>query len=564
MGLIVLYALVNILVVSPAGNFPVNDDWVYSQGVFDLLKTGHFHLLCASAACYLHIGMGALVCSIFGASHVVLRALTVGMAFVAVVGLFFSLRRVGASGETAGLLTLLLASNPLFVHLSYTFMTDISALAFAGLYILLVLSGMRQASAWRVALAGIMLCCAVSIRQTWVLCVACNVALLGGMPSRKVKAWLLGAAVLAPIAVAIVTEKLFAIDNTIAGPYMWQRQQMLSTVHQLIVANPYAWGFTFERLAGIFSYFGLFCLPLVPPIVLSIASSIKRRDRLVIISLVAATSLAVVAAGYSIIVQHRLMPFSENLLRFPVVGPINIMGVSVDGLHSKKRLWLTIISALLSVPIIAIAVEAISRAMLEMVDWLFKRRNTIDWQSVFSASILCVSLAWLGVYTAVADFDRYYLMAFPALLICIGMRIRAEAIKKCLFVSIILLLLLAAYSTLAAQDYLSWNRARWNALHDLEHMGISPSSIDGGPEYNYWVNPQLSNDTSLGTTYSITHRGEYPRCNWRWWSVSGEQYIISFSPIPGYNVIGRYPFFGGLTMCDRDVLVLKHGRGTGK
>lgn len=49
--LVVAYWLINCLVVSPAGNFPLNDDWLYSESVGHLLQTGQFRLVGCSPAC---------------------------------------------------------------------------------------------------------------------------------------------------------------------------------------------------------------------------------------------------------------------------------------------------------------------------------------------------------------------------------------------------------------------------------------------------------------------------------------------------------------------------------
>ena len=39
----------------------------------------------------------------------------------------------------------------------------------------------------------------------------------------------------------------------------------------------------------------------------------------------------------------------------------------------------------------------------------------------------------------------------------------------------------------ATHDYLSWNRVRWQALHNLmQEPQISPNDIDGGFEFNGW------------------------------------------------------------------------------
>jgi hypothetical protein len=112
-----------------------------------------------------------------------------------------------------------------------------------------------------------------------------------------------------------------------------------------------------------------------------------------------------------------------------------------------------------------------------------------------------------------------------------------------------LLVLLASYSLCAGQDYLTANAARWRALTKLEGQGIKSASIDGGAEYN------ILRDMNV---YASHYRGEPPRDNWRWWPIKGEEYIVSFSPIPDYEEKWHETYYSFLTVSEHRVYVLEH------
>jgi hypothetical protein len=563
-----VYCLVNVLVIAPAGEFPINDDWVYSDSVRHLLEAGQLRLVGCSSACFLHVVFGALFCLPFGWSHVALRCETIFVAFLAAIGLYILLRQIDTKPAHAAMLALLLAANPIFVHLSYSFMTDICALMFATSFAVCTMSALKKKSLGLVVVASLMLCSAILVRQLWVLLIVCNFALilLPRGPSSKQRVAFAGLGIVIPVAVAVASQHWFASANEFTAVYASQKQQLMSLLHQLLFGNASVWWALITRSARIFSYFGLFCLPVVPAMIAQLVCDAKKRDRRVWVSLGVATLVVIASTAQALGVDHKLMPYSENLLRFPMVGPLDVMGICVGGLTGKQKLWLTLASAICSVPLMAVIFRAVLNALSCYFDQWFRRRDVpeadLEWRrsdvcTVLCASLFAASFCWVAVYTGIADFDRYYLSALPFVILCIGLYVREVPTKMILAASIVLLFFLAAYSTLAEQDFMSWNRARWQALGDLERFGVSALRIDGGYEYNYTVNPALLREVGQGTAYSFTHRGAYPRCNWRWWSVSGEDYVLSFSPLPGYYTVGWYPFFGALTMSERNMFILQ-------
>ena len=128
-----------MLVVNPAGNFPLNDDWGYGQFVQRLLEHGEY---CSPERQVTLISQGiwgALFCLPAG-----FRSPPFGFrrwaCVIGVIALYVLLRQLRAPRwfATAGALTL--AVNPIFFALSFTFMTDVPFTVFVALS-LVVLRG---------------------------------------------------------------------------------------------------------------------------------------------------------------------------------------------------------------------------------------------------------------------------------------------------------------------------------------------------------------------------------------------------------------------------------------
>ncbi|MBK9205417.1 MAG: hypothetical protein IPL73_23935 [Candidatus Obscuribacter sp.] len=75
--------------------------------------------------------------------------------------------------------------------------------------------------------------------------------------------------------------------------------------------------------------------------------------------------------------------------------------------------------------------------------------------------------------------DRYYLIALAPMLLCLGLMARRYRISLVNPLSVLLLVLLAAYSIAGNQEYLSSNRARWLAIEWLESRGVEHEELDG-------------------------------------------------------------------------------------
>ena len=138
-----------LLVAWPAGDFPLNDDWAYAWSVRHFLETGELRISeWASAAAVLQVFWGALFAKLAGGfSFEALRISTLVFSVVSPIALCWMLRRQGVARAGAALAAITLLTNPIFVHLSYTFMTDVFYFGLMVLGFALYVDGVERNSA---------------------------------------------------------------------------------------------------------------------------------------------------------------------------------------------------------------------------------------------------------------------------------------------------------------------------------------------------------------------------------------------------------------------------------
>lgn len=142
-----------LFILRPFQNVPYLDDWTYAWSVENLLKTGTLRILDWST----HINVAqilwaTLFCLPFGFSFTALRVSTWVLAVVGLFGFYFLLRELNVSARDSLIGTAALACSPIYVLLSFSFMTDIPAITFAAWSILMFLKFLRtEEKRWLIA-----------------------------------------------------------------------------------------------------------------------------------------------------------------------------------------------------------------------------------------------------------------------------------------------------------------------------------------------------------------------------------------------------------------------------
>jgi 4-amino-4-deoxy-L-arabinose transferase-like glycosyltransferase len=144
-----------VLLVSPQHEFPIIDDYLYVGSVKDMLATSKFVMPDFSQANLVGLTVaGTLWTKLFGFSFTSLTYLTLVFATVGLLA-FYGIAREGNVPPGSALLgTALLGLNPIFVHLSYSFMTDVPFISMVLVSCYLYIRGLKPENSLLWLLAG--------------------------------------------------------------------------------------------------------------------------------------------------------------------------------------------------------------------------------------------------------------------------------------------------------------------------------------------------------------------------------------------------------------------------
>ena len=309
--LVGIWAFVALL-IDPRGEFPLNDDWVYARTVKTLLEGGGLHFADMFTNVIAQIYWGALFCIPFGFSFNALRISTLTLGVVGVLALYGVLREAGADRGTAFFGALLLAFNPLYLVLSYSFMSDVPFTAVCILSLYFIVRGFRRNSHFDVAVGLALACLALLIRQP-------GLAIFVGFGSAYLakSGWRLRNLFLASISVILGGVVQVLWDQ-------WMRYNHILPAHHsepvVWVLSPHSYlswqapGLLAFGLVAIFVYLGLFLFPLL---------LFFGRGKLAWLfrsTLLTSASLAfAVLAAYEL--SYRRMPLLSNVLYDFGLGP---------------------------------------------------------------------------------------------------------------------------------------------------------------------------------------------------------------------------------------------------
>ena len=105
---------------------------------------------------------------------------------------------------------------------------------------------------------------------------------------------------------------------------------------------------------------------------------------------------------------------------------------------------------------------------------------------------------------------------------------QSKVSNKCIWIAGILIIASFLFGVTGTRDSFEWNRVSFSAIDELVDSGISPNQIDGGAEYNSWMNTAPLQPLRM-------HEKS-------WWYVDGDEYAIAFHEIPGYERLRSYEF----------------------
>ncbi len=511
------------------------DDFSYVRSAKTLAETGHIvYYGWASAMLGWQLALGALFIKIFGFSFTAAYAsvLLVALATAFLLQRIFVLLGLRESNATFATLTLVL--SPLFIALSFSFMSDIPGLFAIVVCLYLCLRAVEtplpsRTAAWLIA-ASISSALLGTVRQTsWL-------GLFVMVPSAW---WLVRKRRTPVIALAVIW---FLSTGFVFGCLYWFHKQMYSTVETIsVVQTDPNHLFSGAVLAVCVVLEAAFFL--APILVAFIIPFFKRDKRLVYIGLAG----VIITCSYYLIhpQSYWLGVVLAPALNFPgnyVTSRGNLLlpdiGIRPVVLQPNVRFIIAVVCYFAA---FAFSVVVITRNRYASPPPLENQPSPLSLRQIVTL-LVPFSLAYCAflsfrIFSGVM-FDRYLLPLFMVLAAA-AMRFYQDRVNPRLpRISYAVLFLFAAYAIAATHDEFAANRARLAATRQIQAAGLPRTAFYGGFPYDGWTQIDARGyvdsdgiETPTGVVHFSTARSNYRPCGYfhaKYFSAIKPQYLLSY------------------------------------
>ncbi len=515
-ALLVALWLVPLLVIGVRGEFAENDGWAHAATTKEFLASGHVvRRAWTFAPIITNVILGGFFAKLFGFSFAALRASSVLMGGVGLLGVYALGRVYGVSRQASALASIAFAFGPLPLALSYTFMTDVPFAAFATLSLVAFVWGLERRRPLGYALGFAAAVLATLSRQPGVVLIVAFAGVLVLHKARTLRAWGIAALVgtVALVALLLVDRYvLVARHLSVTGAL---RGALLGSYPLFTIAKH---GTTTLVCLGLASL----------PILLGLDFRRFLRPHLPVgLGIGAATLLA-------ILVRFRRAPFGENMLDRGGIGPILMHCADHRPAFPAWVQW--------SLVVLAAAGGGISTAIVGR--WLHK----VAWPARFQRPALILLPLFGLLYLAPVlmrspFFDRYLIPITPAWLVMLVLAgtVGAPEVPRRLALGHGFAIFVMALSTLATADYLNHLRLRSSLLDRLLKNGVAPALIEGGFEFDGQY--RYGQPSALAPLQGVRGNGWLnERCvrlldggsGWR----DSDRYVLSYCDrVPGFRTL---------------------------
>jgi hypothetical protein len=514
-----------LLLVPPAHEFPIIDDWNHASAVRHMLQIGKFDMPpTMQANLFGLVVWGASWSKVFGFSFTTLTYSTLVLELGGLLAFYGLARSVGVRPWGALFGTALLAFNPIWVHLSYSFMTDVPFVSLMLIACFLYVQGIQrgfagQANAAWLLMGGFFAGWAFTIRQFGLLIPLAFILYLVfvGITSRKWR-WLDMLAIAAVPAVVM------------GGWWLW-RHDLPQTAGAAASAGRAA-NFLFKEPWVRVPL--LRALVLLPVAALSAWGAIKlARNRL---WLLAPVALVVIVCIYTLDLPGerwiemyeppftvQLGPLSTTIpaetFTFAQVGNIIRIGGIDFFEYNHQRIWSREAWQALWFVGIGLGILLLTKIVAGLIDWgrefwAIRRERPVVMPRMavymLGAFIFVISMTFQGDM-----YDRYLVQFLPFLLLFV-VRGSSSWGRWAWGYSVAALVVVSSFTVVAKMDHMDHARARWEAG---QWLIARSGGIHGGYDWDNWVGNRNDN-------YQITD-----------WHIEGYRTEKTF---PYFNRLGGF------------------------
>ncbi len=509
--LILLIGMLVIILVEPKGNFPLNDDWRYAFMVRALWVSGSPVLNSEIApTMILQAYWGYLFVAVAG--YFSFSLLRVSTLVLAVAGLWFfhMLLRRESPQQPAWKGMALLAFNPVYFVLAFSFMTDVPFLTFCLISIwgyMRFLQTNNQTFRLLGALAALL---AVWIRQPGLFLILAFELSWWWTNRQSNRQWLSSAGF-----VLLALANYFLID-------WWVKPALGLEANFIKVESEYflklvrqPGEFLFDvgtRFLMAVYYIGFFLLPVGWGIT---KTFFKRKSKVRFLALVVVNVLIAVGGWWWL---GRVFPFGGNIFYNWGLGPLLLYDTKELGLPPPDQLPKAVMF------ILGLWSQLNGSMLLVLlVHFLWKK-----WASPGNLFLLLLLAFYFGAMSVFSFFDRHLLLILVLAIIWLyKMGLVGKTARHWSFYT--LMILYTAFSVAGTHDYLSWNRVVHEGRKEYLRKGISQKELDAGLAKNgfFGVDPEVA------------------------------RYHFSFRKLEEMEVVKEYGYFSWVGMKRKTVYLLK-------
>jgi len=438
---------ITILIVNPIGNFPLNDDWAYFYSVKTLIEKGILKISdWASPSLVFQILAGTLFCKIFSLSYTTLRVLTLLFSFSGILFFYFLLNKLNSKKPL--LFSLLFFLNPLYLVLSFTFMTDIYYISLTIISLYFYFSGYKKNKISLTILGSIFASFSILVRQIGVF-TPFSVFLFYLVKEKKIR--------IETFILPLITFTFYSYWFNNIHHSNWAHEVYLKKITAEHFKQPLKVFILFlKRFFKILPILFSFLFPLW----LSLKKEKGKKFNIFFYAISIILLFFYIKTGL-----FMGNPKSGNYLHKLGLGVITLGGIKKSGFFVSLLFFLLFFLSLIGIGKF-LKIKLNEEKLFLTLPFIL--------QSIFMLS-------------GVKFFDRYLLTLIPALLILFTEK---EVNKK---VFTFFLVPLFCLSVLPTQDYLAWNRAKWKLGKRLIKMGTKPEEISAGFDweghfiYHKWI-----------------------------------------------------------------------------
>ncbi len=508
---IILVFLLAELIINPVGNFPLNDDWWYSD-LYKKLFEQHVEEKVAWGATSLwgQLALTKPFTLVFGSSYTSFRFFTLVLSCCAIIFLFKILdQRLNINVLQAFVLSILFMFNPLFLCLSNSYMSDVPFLFFVlgGLHF--YLSYKAQKKIFLLVIAILFFTFGILTRQL-ILAFLLGVVVTELICSRKISLSLI-LLLLVPLSALLIFELWMQtrVYNVIYTYVFFRTQPMLNRIPMVE-----AFVNIFKRWIHFCTHTGLVLFPILIPYLFSYFKKTGPK-------FLTKEFIIAVAVYIPVFIALMKFPLGNYIFNFGL-GPDTLYDVFTPewGKHLESPLLFALMKVLTHISSFA--------ALLAFINFISPRVSNFKKETLSENYFSCVFLVSMVCYHLFlcftsGIFDRYSLPVTLMIFLIIADQVVPLLSKNYLFSGLFLLLIL--YSTLGTKDYLGSMRARWEVVSIIkEKYHVTDREINAGYEHE-------------GSCFPETEDW-YPK----WTNAKPNLYMVSRQNIKNYHKLGAYTY----------------------